>query len=166
MWKKLDWFKYHEISENGDVRITKNINKYKKHKILKQTTTNKGYKRIKLYGKHYMVHRLVAEAYLPKPKKDDMEINHINGIRSDNNFSNLEWCFHKDNIKHSILVLKSKIGGFGGRTKRPVLLDGVIEFNSRNECARHLGVSGCSVSYAIQKGKKIKGHTICWKNNL
>ena len=161
-WKKLKWFKYHEISESGDIRLTQNINKYKKGKILLQSTNKKGYKRIKLYGKTYSVHRLVAEAFIPNPENKP-EVNHINGIRDDNRVGNLEWCSHIDNIHYSINILKNKVGGKGGRTKKSIISDDGKIFESRNACARFYGVNGSVISYAILKNKPIKNCYLRWK---
>lgn len=51
-------------------------------------------------GKSYLVHRLVAETWIPK-ESEDLEVNHINGNRYDNRVENLEWITHQENIDHS-----------------------------------------------------------------
>ena len=163
-WLKLKWFKYHEISENGDIRLTENINKYKKGKILSSSINSKGYKRIRLYGKTYSIHRLVAEAFIPNPDNKP-EVNHKNGIRTDNRVENLEWCSHIDNIYYSINILKNKIGGNGGRKKRPIKSDDGNIFESRNACARFYKVNGSVINYAISHGRTVKGHYLSWKLN-
>lgn len=51
-------------------------------------------------GKSYLVHRLVAETWIPK-ESEDLEVNHVNGNRYDNRVENLEWITHQENIDHS-----------------------------------------------------------------
>ena len=51
-----------------------------------------GYKAVCLSpGKQYLVHRIVAELFIPNPQKKQI-VNHLNGNRADNRVSNLEWC--------------------------------------------------------------------------
>lgn len=160
-WVKLPWFKYHKISDTGEIMLSENINRYKKGRICKPEITKKGYSRIKLYGKKYMVHRLVAEAFVPNPENKP-EVNHKNGNRSDNNAKNLEWVTRIENIMYSIHILKNKIGGKGGRNKRPIKSTDGNKFVSRNECARYYGVNGSVISYAISHNKPVKGNYLMY----
>lgn len=57
------------------------------------------------------VHRIVALHYIPNPL-DLTEINHINGIKTDNQVDNLEWCTRSFNLKHAykLGLRKNKTG--------------------------------------------------------
>lgn len=55
----------------------------------------------KLSRKHYAIHRLVAEAFLPNPKNLP-QVNHIDGNKDNNKVTNLEWCDQSYNITHAL----------------------------------------------------------------
>ena len=88
------------ITEDGDVYSSK-FGKIKKRKIY---TNNKGYMRIVLCNdgklKNYMVHRLVAETYIPNTNNLP-QVNHIDEDKTNNNVSNLEWCSRQYNNEYS-----------------------------------------------------------------
>ena len=73
-----------------------------KEKILKPQNTN-GYLFVRLSKnnkiKRYLVHRLVAQAFIPNPN-NYLEVNHIDENSLNNNVNNLEWCSHKYNINY------------------------------------------------------------------
>ena len=79
-------------------------NKFNKIKILSQHNHINGYKLVSLRidgkGKLLLVHRVVAETYIPNPNNLP-EINHINCIKDDNRVENLEWCDRSYNLKYS-----------------------------------------------------------------
>lgn len=55
-----------------------------------------GYRRVNLMGKVYLVHRLVAETFIPNPENKPF-IDHINQIRDDNTIENLRWATVAEN---------------------------------------------------------------------
>lgn len=98
-WKTIHDCQRYEISDNGSVRnketglVLKNaIDRYGYPKI--QVTRDNGSRR------YATVHRLVAEAFIEKIDGCD-QVNHINGDKTCNHVSNLEWITGKDNIIHS-----------------------------------------------------------------
>lgn len=60
---------------------------------------------------HRYAHRLVAETYLPNPHNLP-EVNHKDKNKLNNHVSNLEWCTHRENIRHA-----SKGGAWKALTK-------------------------------------------------
>lgn len=72
-----------------------------------------GYLTVTLYhkGKAYfkLVHRLVAEAFLPNPE-EKREVNHIDGDKENNDLSNLEWVTTKENALHALAKKLMKSG--------------------------------------------------------
>lgn len=97
-------------------KVVKIINR---EKILKQNLTKKGYCSVKLYkddkSKNYVVHRLVAEAFIPNIDNKP-QVNHIDGNKLNNCVSNLEWNTNEENFNNAIKINLIK-------TKRIRLID-------------------------------------------
>ena len=83
------------------------ISKYN-NKVMKAYVDKKGYNHITLHidglgRKTKLIHRLVAQTHIPNPLKLP-QVNHIDGNKSNNSVSNLEWCTGQQNVDHSIKV--------------------------------------------------------------
>jgi hypothetical protein len=98
-WKKTIHNNLYSVSNLGRVRNDKT------GRILKPRPDNKGYCRANLQGKDFKVHRLVAECFIPNGDPENkVQVNHIDGIKSNNKVVNLEWCDNKYNVEHSFLT--------------------------------------------------------------
>lgn len=74
-------------------------------KPLATTKCKKGYLRVRLKhadgGKTYLAHRVVAITHIPNP--DNLpQVNHLDGDKTNNSVSNLEWTTGKKNVEHSV----------------------------------------------------------------
>lgn len=102
LWKDIVGYEgLYQVSNLGRIRSF-----YKRRNDVEflKFADNHGYKTITLHKdgrqKTFRVHRLVAVAFLPN-ESDKPQINHINGNKSDNRASNLEWCSQSENMLHA-----------------------------------------------------------------
>ena len=76
---------------------------FKSKKFMKFEIDKAGYFKIQLSKnnkiKHYLLHRLVANAFIPNPN-NYLEINHKDENKQNNHISNLEWCDRKYNVNY------------------------------------------------------------------
>lgn len=105
VWKDASEYEdYFKISSFGRV-FSKRTNK-----ILKTNVGKSGYRMFvtRFSGstgksKALKVHRLVAKTFIENPN-DNTVVNHIDGDKTNNNVSNLEWTTFSGNAKHSFDV--------------------------------------------------------------
>lgn len=157
----MDW-KYfnfkdrrYKVSSNGDiVSLSSNT-------MLKQRIDTDGYPIVTLGNKgrtSRRVHRLVAENFIDNPNMYK-EVNHIDGVKTNNFVDNLEWCTRSENVQHAFdngLKPKPK-GEKNGRSK---LCDSdILEIRclldngfTRYEIANMYKVSWTAINF-IYKGK-------------
>ncbi len=95
-WEQIDGFEDYWVSNTGLV-VSK---KWGKTRILKQGLNTKGYPSVKL-NCIKTVHRLVATAFIPNPG-DLPQVNHGDGVKTNNRVSNLEWSTNRDNCIHAV----------------------------------------------------------------
>lgn len=94
-WKDIKGFEgLYQVSNYGNVRSLITA------KILKTFNNGYGYLCVSIKSKHYKIHRLVAEAFIPNPNNLP-QVNHKSEIKTDNKVDNLEWCTNKYNARYS-----------------------------------------------------------------
>ena len=86
------------------------------------TSRLSGYREVGICGRKFMVHRLVAHAFLgPPPSEAAWQVNHIDGNCSNNRKDNLEWASHAENVRHSYATNPSR-GKAGSAKARSVMI--------------------------------------------
>ena len=63
-------------------------------KVQMRSTDNKSHR--------YSIHRLVLENFKPVENMENLQVNHIDGNKKNNNLTNLEWTTSEENIRHAI----------------------------------------------------------------
>jgi len=110
-WKDIgDYDGLYVVNKTGDVKSLSKLqyngvsHYYSKERILKHIKTKKGYHTVFLFkegnSKQFYVHRLLAMAFIVN-KENKKTVNHINGVKSDNNIENLEWNTYSENNHHA-----------------------------------------------------------------
>lgn len=181
-WKDIPgWEGCYQVSTTGKVKsLTRNItgrtNRTVRTKeiILKPRTCKRGYRHVVLYalnkGYFYTVHKLVMLAFVgPRPGKfpHDFECNHKDGIKTNNNISNLEWITCSENRKHAYrlgLSLPPNKGKFGAASsfhkevKQYDLNNNLIAvFGGVREAQKKTGVHNTAISMVCCGRRKTAG---------
>lgn len=100
----------------------------KSNKFLSLQDDKNGYKKVTLQsydskrGHRYSVHRLVMENFKPVENMKELQVNHKDGDKTNNNLSNLEWVTCEENIHHAIENnLRARINGAAKLTEEQVI---------------------------------------------
>jgi len=167
-WKMLPQSPNHEVSDCGSIR---SITRFVKRsdgiiqtfygKILRQETSSTGYPTVRFCVngllKKYLVHRLVAEAFVLNSKNKPW-VNHIDGNKKNPHYTNLEWCTPRENVDHAVKIGLVKYGDSAGSSKISLsTVRGIVnEFKNnprinKTELAKKYNVNRSSV-YMITNG--------------
>lgn len=149
MFVEIENYPKYFVSSDGIVASIK----YNEWRDLKFTLTSDGYQRVPLCknGKcrHFLVHTLVAEAFIG-PKPPGYQVNHKDGNVKNNNYTNLEYCTPKENIRHAI---ETGLWDPGKAARRKVSCSNGKSYNSMKAAAIDTGVAHSTV-YLICIGSR------------
>lgn len=109
IWKDVKGYEgCYQVSSFGRVR--------REGHIIKGCLAANGYLvlNLSMHGKEKTstIHRIVAKAFIPNPE-NKVQVNHINGDKTDNRVENLEWVTKSENAIHSLYVLRNTHGVVG-----------------------------------------------------
>lgn len=152
IWKDIPEYSGYQISSLGNVRS----NKYGDWRLLKPAVDGAGYLVVYLRKNNesvrFHVHRLVAQAFV---EGNGTDVNHINGVKTDNSADNLEWCSRSENMKHAMRVLGV------GKTRKIAQYDKrgsyIKTWANAYEVQEKLGINHGNINLCINKHRKTAG---------
>lgn len=154
IYKTIPGYERYKISNHG------NIWSLIRGRQLKPRRNNKGYMVIWLCNKDkkcmgLYVHRLLLLAF---QGPSELEVNHKNGIKDDNNLENLEYCTSAENSAHAIKTGLSSPGDYHAMAIT-AYKDGqyVGEYPSQSEASRVLNVHQQNISHVVNGRRKTAG---------
>lgn len=169
-WKTILEALDYDVSNKGNIR-----NKKTKKNIKTKVVKRLGYVLVNLQvgakgerrPRSFRVHRLVAKAFIPNP--DNLpQVDHVNGIKTDNRVENLEWVTGKENTARAYKKGLAKTSSdehmkaMTEKTKKACVIVDVIEdkkyfFNTRREASAFFGKSYSWATTLIKTGIGNKG---------
>ena len=158
VWKDIEGFeRKYIVSKLGRVKSL-NYHRTGKERIFKGKDNGHGYLQVKLYkdgkGKWYLVHVLVATAFLENPE-GYTEVNHLDENKQNNCMDNLEYCSRSYNVNYGTRTEKTCKPVFSVDKESGL----IMWWQSASEAERCTGIPQSSISKCCQgKRKSAGGH--------
>lgn len=179
-WRPIPGYEgIYEVSSLGrvrscerDIRMKNGVPRHIQPKLKQPTLRSDGYLDVQLWSnnevKSWVVHRLVALAFIPNPDNLPM-INHIDCDRTNNCVNNLEWTTASGNLLHAkklgrlpdnrnwlnnIRLMSNEVN----RKPCKCVETGEV-FPSQAEAARRTGIDQVDIMYSIKEGRPTFGLT-------
>ena len=151
VWNEIDSFLNYQVSNLGEIKSL-NFNRTGKEKVMKLNIDTSGYYNIgfRKENKRYcfLVHRLVAMAFIPNPENKPY-INHKDSNKLNNNIDNLEWSTASENTIHAYKYGK-KVSSKGEKQGHSVLTEKqVLEIRA---IGKSISIKEISILYNMSKG--------------
>ena len=168
-WRDIEGYEgLYQVSNLGRIKSFRDNHYNFREKILKLKYHNDGYVYINLCKDHnqktFRVHKLVAQAFIPNPKKYN-EINHKDENKQNNKAENLEWCDREYNNNYG--TKKDRFIDTRG-TKVRCINTGKI-YRSTREASRDTGIDNsfiskcCRGKYKTAGKDKYTGEPLRWE---
>ena len=161
-WRKIENFPDYLISADGNVKSFKHD---KEGRLMSLHLDHSGYVVVTLRNKDSQiktkkVHQLVALSFIPLVK-DKNQVNHKDGVKTNNHVSNLEWVNGSENLKHAYDYLNFNPNGIG---IAQVFNNKIIAtFKSAEEASRQTGIDASSIRKVCRRKRKTAGGYI-WRD--
>ena len=156
-WRDIEGYEgLYKVSECGDVISLQGGKK----RILKQHKDAYGYLVVNLSKKQYKVHRLVAAAFCEDADYFEC-VNHIDEDKTNNHYSNLEWCTKAYNNKYGTRLkeVSEKMVGNKNKKTRVKCVELDMTFESLSKAAKYAGGVHSGLSACLHgKKKTFKGY--------
>lgn len=169
IWRDIAGYEGYQVSNTGRVRSL-NYRRTGQTQVLKPRNNGTGYLQVALCRngeqKMFLLHRLVAEAFIPNPMNLP-QINHRNEVKTDNRVDNLEFCSAKYNQNYGSCRKRIAAKLAGGHSAKSVLQfdksgNLVKTWPSMLEVERQTGFNSVGIFYCCNgKLKSYKGYI--WK---
>lgn len=141
-WKSM--YNGYLVSEYGDVKNDKTQH------ILKPYTHHKGYLKFTLKGKKYFAHRLVGIYFIPNPLGKP-QINHIDGNKLNNHYTNLEWNTNQENNAHAVQMKLIRYSSGESHMKTTISTQDVLDVRASTDKVKDLAIKYNVAAITIYK---------------
>lgn len=171
IWKDLDFigFPNYQVSNFGNVKsFCKNKDA---GKLLKPFTDTSGYLQVDLCGKLFLIHRLVAMAFIDNAENKPC-VDHIDTNRLNNKVENLRWVTSKENANNKLSLKnysKCRKGSLNHKSKTIYQYDLDLNllntFSNVQDAADSMHIKNTGNICSAARGERKTAYGFIWSYN-